>query len=837
MSPESPKKQYVEHLRHQFSIASPILFLGAGFSLNATNVVGQKVPSANSLVRMLWHLCFPGDEFDDTTQLQDIFDTAHLNHSKELKTLLTDQFTISPSSWPPWYPAILTMPWKRIYTLNIDNLVEEVLSRESSTRGLASISALSPEDSTAERGDLAVIHLNGKVQDAPDDVTFSRSQYARRQGVDRAYSELANDLRFRPIVFLGSSLDEGPLWAHMELRGTRSRAQGPELRQRSYLVVPSLNRSKEALLARYNVVWIKNTAQQFATLLSSFGEARQAGNQMIRQGFDSWGPARIPTVQEVAERSVRTDGEYLLGAEPVWEDVDRSRIAKRSCFEDIWAHATRRQGSGQGRRFIVITGTAGVGKTSALMVLGMRLSAAGQTVGWIDKATYFDRSNFRRALEETKLAVLLMNDADVYGRGLSEMVRDALEVTPNLLLVCEMRSSKVESCLQSHVLQGIDVKEYTVPGLGDEDIEAILDVLEREHRLGQLKGKSRDRRRAIFKKQAGRQLLVAMHIATSGRSFEVKVHDELQSMSDPQRLIYGLISVATAHRFALRKEDIGIACGVDSSMDWVRLVSQLERRKLILLDGNSAYIARHRVVAQFAYDSLVERGQLGPVTYGLIRIGATKTTARTVRNAMSARLLRTFLNHNYVMRVGVPQARQLYSAFEAGLAWSHHFWLHRGALEVEQGDLGLAENFLHQASAINPKDVLVDTELAYLMMKKANASPGTPTGTELVKEALALLDGVVNRRSDQAGHAYHIAARQGLLWAASIGSRDERYEFLDALKRRAEAGVRLDKSKMMRDALTDVERELLRLAVREVPPSSLGDRPASSRSTTPQDGT
>ena len=95
---------------------------------------------------------------------------------------------------------------------------------------------------------------------------------------------------------------------------------------------------------------------------------------------------------------------------------------------------------------------------------------------------------------------------------------------------------------------------------------------------------------------------------------------------------------------------------------------------------------------------------------------------------MSARLLRAFLNHNYVMRVGVPQARQLYGEFEDALEWSHHFWLHRGALEVEQGDLGLAENFLQQASSIDPHDVLVDTELAYLKMKRANESPGDADG-------------------------------------------------------------------------------------------------------------
>ena len=424
MEPEPPKTQYIEHLKRQFSVASPILFLGAGFSMGATNIVEQPVPSAGSFAKMLWGLCFPGDAFDDTTLLQDIYDAALLSQKRALATLLRDQFTVPPSSWASWHPAILTMPWKRIYTLNVDNLVEQILDQES-TRPFSSISALSSNEPFPQDGKLAVVHLNGIVHDTPDDITFSRSQYARRQGVDRAYSELANDLKFRPIVFLGSSLDEAPLWAHMELRGARSRTQGQELRQRSYLVVPNLNQSREPLLARHNVVWIKNTAEEFAALLANFETARRAGHLAIRQSSNVLGPEKISSVQDLTEHSVRTDGEYLLGAEPVWEDADQGRIAERSCFGEIWTRVTSKEHACRGK-VIVVTGTAGVGKTSALMVLGIRLGAVGKTVGWIDQGTYFSRSDFRNSLRDASWDVLIVDDADVYGRGLSEMVVDAL---------------------------------------------------------------------------------------------------------------------------------------------------------------------------------------------------------------------------------------------------------------------------------------------------------------------------------------------------------------------------------------------------------------------------
>lgn len=54
---------------------------------------------------------------------------------------------------------------------------------------------------------LDVIHLNGCVTDDPENVVFSRSQYASRVGVDAFYSQFAADSITRPIVYIGSTLD------------------------------------------------------------------------------------------------------------------------------------------------------------------------------------------------------------------------------------------------------------------------------------------------------------------------------------------------------------------------------------------------------------------------------------------------------------------------------------------------------------------------------------------------------------------------------------------------------------------------------------------------------
>ena len=450
-----------------------------------------------------------------------------------------------------------------------------------------------------------------------------------------------------------------------------------------------------------------------------------------------------------------------------------------------------------------------------MMFTALRLEADGVPVAWIDAETHYSRFAFRQALKSEKhLGAVFINDADIYDGRLTSMVVDAIEHDRGLLVVCEVRSTKVDRALRNHEISGVEVREYTIPVLGDGDIDAILDVLDREHRLGELKGLSRDARRRVFQSQAGRQLLVAMHFATFGRDFEEKVRDELKDMTVEQQAVYGLVGVASAHRFALRQDDIGIACG-DQGTAWLQVLSGLVRRKLIVRSASGTFRARHRMIAQFIYDSLIEDGRLFHIAGALVRIGATKTTLSTPRHSQHVRLLRTFTNHNFLTRaVGVIQGRQIYADFEDALSWNYHYWLHRGALELENGNLDLAENFLNQAKSINDGDIFVDNELAYLCFKKANERPTHGDSPALVEEAIETLDEIVRRRPDQIAHAYHIMGQQGLIWAENgLVDSEAKRVFLEYLARRVKRAVDVAGSQMMRELYSDVRRAILSLAV------------------------
>lgn len=665
------------------------------------------------------------------------------------------------------------------------------------------------------------MHLNGALRDVPSNVTFGRSQYALRSGVDSFYSMLRHDLASRPVVFIGSNLEEGSMWQHLVMRGPKPARGEKELRPRSYLVTPNLNRSKQALLSQHNIEWLQMTTEGFVqNVLRRIDDARAEGNEFLQRRFAiSRGP-QIIRVADIPEGS-KAPTEYLLGAEPEWADARQRRIAHRSCIDELIEQLGRIRAGAAVREFLIVTGTAGTGKSSVMMMAALKLEADGVPVGWIDAAQRTDLAGFRRTLEaEKNLGALFITDADLYEKRLSRIVRDALDANPRLVVVCECRSSRVDRIVDMLELRSITPTEYTIPYLGDNDIDAILSVLDRENRLGALKGLSYEQRRRVFQAEAGRQMLVAMYKATHGVDFKDRAIDELKGLEKTQQFLYGLVAVAHAHRFLLTRDEIAIASG-DDAEEWPRALDALTRRKIILAGAADTYNARHREIAQFVYDKLTEQGAVADVVRALIRVAGTKTSVNVPRTARPARMLAVFVSHKLLKRtVGAAVARQIYSEFEYLLNWDHHYWLHRGALELESDNLALAETFLTQSKGIEPNDVFVDNELAYLKLRKANAAPMEGGSEALVTEAIQMLESVVLRRPGQRAHAYHIMGSQGLVWAQkSAMLPDAKRVFLTMLRNRVRTALPDDVDNMLSTLDAELQRQLLSLAVSTASPA------------------
>lgn len=156
-----------------------VLFTGAGFSVDAENSFNERIPPTPVLAKKLWQFLYD-EPFDEKTPLKTLYEAA-LTHRKgkaALREFLCTQ--LHAVRWPAWYKLVPRWYWFRIYTTNIDDLLEQVFDA-AVTPGLARIVApctFQERDACLRR--LQYVKLHGCVNDDAKDLTFSHSEYASR---------------------------------------------------------------------------------------------------------------------------------------------------------------------------------------------------------------------------------------------------------------------------------------------------------------------------------------------------------------------------------------------------------------------------------------------------------------------------------------------------------------------------------------------------------------------------------------------------------------------------------------------------------------------------------
>jgi hypothetical protein len=237
-----------------------ILFTGAGFSAGALDSRGRALPRSVDMAGELWGMLFDDGPPDGST-LADLFDVA-VGHGVDLAAYLEDRLTVDadslPDSYVPWFSA----PWRRVYTLNVDDLEEAVARRFRLPRALRPVRTA--DELRHHRIDcLEVIHLNGSVR-ALDAATFSTSQYAARLvEPDPLYGRLCEDMARHPFVFAGTVLDEPVFWKHLAQVCDGAMQDRP----RSLLVTRSLTRARKLVLERLGIHWVEATVEEAAAAL------------------------------------------------------------------------------------------------------------------------------------------------------------------------------------------------------------------------------------------------------------------------------------------------------------------------------------------------------------------------------------------------------------------------------------------------------------------------------------------------------------------------------------------------------------------------------------------
>ena len=781
----------INHLERALHSNKVMLFLGAGFSCKAKNSFNDTLPTSVELSKILWKHNY-GDEDYESTDLQTIFE-ASLKSSKGINSLHDLLKSVMEcKSIPEWYKEITSHYWYRIYSTNIDDLVELIFKKAILKVKLDHIVA--PRDDLKDRdqflNQIQHIKLNGSIENDPRTYTFSARQYAKRSTEhDVWYDHFVRDYMTRVTIFIGTELNEPLFWRHIEIRERRERKE-PENRPKSYLVCPKISKPKKSILAEYNIVPIEAEAEDFFVWLKDNIKPPESKSDVIRasnpelievEKFEDSGAKKSDVIrlESFFKNFIRVNIEaprpdhrrkaYLLGKEPNWQDLYHNLDAKRDINDNLTQEIESACNTSERIQVIALTGTAGSGKSTILMRTALHFSAQGyqcyltqseELIKWEDFICAFQLIN--------KQLLIFIDNADYSLRWLAGLIENFAEVGGKIIFILASRTNRYEK-FSGKLLKITNVKEVFNPDLSDNDIINIIGKLEQEDLLGKLRGLNDKQRFEEFKYRARKQILIAMREATQGRDFDEILKGEYNEIEPYEaRKIYLCIALASAEHFKLSKQQI-VATAIDR---YSAILTYLDRNLKGLIsqpyDNMEYYECRHPIIAEFIVNDIADRTHLRDSYICLLSVIAHDMGKNPDFGNRTFRLFRRLINHRLIythFQKDINLARGIYESVRSNIANDFHFWLQYGSLELSFGELDYAANYLAQAESIKPYDSFIMTAKGHLYYKQSLVANNLRTAEQLKEDGKDYILDQINSRPDFSAHPFHIFGSQELAFA------------------------------------------------------------------------
>ena len=655
------------------------LVLGAGASVGATLPEDREILLGDDLKLLLCKKFLSGN-FEDH-DLKYVSDMAISSSSLfDVQDFIGCYFQdIAPAQF---HIKIPNYHWRAIFTTNYDRLIEvcyELNTNKIQTPEVILTNQDRFDATRTNRNLVPLLKLHGCVTRTRDEnlpLILTTDQYSEslQQKRDRLFKELYDIAYENTIVFVGHSLQDSNLRAVMnELHKETPHGQ------RHYLLKPGIQDVEVNFWAERKITALDATFENLLEYLEqnitenerTLSSARPNTSHSIQKHFTTHTPPSdelIAFLNDVVEHvfdgvtyPAHTPSEFYRGVEQGWYPIVEELSVKRGLEERIFQAVILPIDKERDSKteLFVIKAEAGSGKTVLLRQLAWR--GANSQVGvflWVNQSLSIDLALIEEVCSKTKERVFIIwdNSANNY-RNILNLISGARRKKLRITIITAERYSEWNmSCTDLDQY----VSEFFELGyLSEREIEDLLNKLEANNSLGpNLISKNSDQRKQEFKEIYGRQLLVALHEATMGESFEDIVYDEYSKLQ-PQSAKQIYLTICTLNRLR-----VPIRAGLISRIHKItfedfraRFYRPLERVVFSNknMDSDITYSARHPEVAEIVFQKALNTPELRYVEYIeiLSKLNISYSSDRTsFRQLIKARsLIELFPSHDDINRI------------------------------------------------------------------------------------------------------------------------------------------------------------------------------------------
>lgn len=817
-----------------------VLFLGAGFSTDAFNEAGTHLPLSRGLAERLWtFLEYPGAY--DGTELRYLYDGARKKKGDAaVREILRELLDVS--NYPDWYKLLTGWFWRRIYSTNIDDLVEAVFL---GNRSAPQLELIVPPDEFTDRDaflrNIQYIKLHGCINEATKPVVFSPIEYGRRASLhDTWYDHFLRDYSSYPTLLVGTELNEPLFWQYLAARQEKPRGAA-EFRPKSFLVSPNISRARIDALALYNILPVDATAEEFLGWLSNLPSFKAPREAVLREidptleeiiALESAGASRariraaesfFTTFEQIrpkaASPSARRD--FLLGVQPGWDDIVRNLDADREINGRLTATLRTAYSENQNQVSVaVLHGSAGSGKSTTAMRVAYSLALEGVPVYFATGRNRPDPRSITDYLRDLGVRTMLVFDNAGPDLRLISELKAATENLPlkPVILVC-LRSNQWFQ--KRYLFQDFDqLSEMEIPNLSHYDIEQVLSVLEREGLLGNLLSLAPSGRFEVFTEKARKQILVAMREATKGQPFNEILRDEFNCIvPDEARLLFLVIAIPSIHQYHIGPEEAIAAMECAPAETSALLHQALSGIVLPHPQRPDRFAVRHPVIAEFVVTEVAPPEILAEAYIRYLQVIAHELAPdREAKSSRLVRIYRDLINHEKLheaFRRHPNLCRRVYDSVRDHYGHNGHFWLQYGVYELKFGHLDLAENYLLQAQGLIPHSEPLTTAFGHLYMRSAIETDIPAVAAERKAEGTKILRAQIGRIGMSDPYPYHVLGSQMLGFIKKWVPQENRPQELRLLHDELRPGAERHRlASHLRSLLADIKRAELESVLR-----------------------
>ncbi len=670
--------------------------------------------------------------------------------------------------------------WNSIFTVNYDTIVEQAYEARANSRLQRLVLFLSNEDQI--EGSLAAVpnpvpfvKLHGSITHARDSripLILTPDQYVRhRKGRENLFRFLLSRATDFPIVFAGHSLSDPDLRRIL----VEIEEETPS-RPAYYFVARDVPSVLERSWASRRVFALQGTFEEFlrqidqdipeaqrrlASLapITDVIERKFKRHEEMTDGCRRFLSEHVDVVDPSMSVKVANAAAFYRGFDVDWYAVSRGLDVKRSICDRMILEVMLRHESDRPTRveLYVLKGFAGSGKSVTLRRIAW--DSAPICDGTVLHLREYGSLQYEAIVEVLRLTderlFLFVDDAADNVSQIEGLIEQARRDKLALTIVTAERQNEWNTVCDDR-LSPFLTDTFELRNLNEDEMTELLGKLEQHNSLGFMSEMEPADRLEYFGRVMRRQILVALHEATSGKPFVDILVDEFNQIRPEQaRDIYLTVCV-------LNRLGVGVRAGVISrvfGIPFARFEQEffkplehvVEVREHPTL-GEMIYEARHQEIAQIVFERiLTTRGARFDEYVRILR--ALNVSYNTDRRAYRGLLNNAPLADLFPEYEDVTE---LYRIAEEIAPDDAYRLQQQGIYEMKRRppDLARAGRLLREAMALEPRNSSIVHSLAEHARHLAEEA-----GTELDKrryrsEARDLLDSLIHFDGHK-GYARH----------------------------------------------------------------------------------